>query len=72
MGGELMYTNYDRLHMLEAVSASMGRYNGPIGIMLNSREGVDDDIWEALNEAKGLIDKRIEEVKGMDLGKEAV
>lgn len=67
-----MYTNFDRLQTLEAVRASMTRYNGPIGIMGNTPEGVDDDIWEALEQVKDLIGKRIENVKGMDFEKEAV
>lgn len=67
-----MYTNFERLHVLEAVRASMTRYNGPLGILGDTPEGVDDDIWDALEQVRDLIDRRIEEVNNLDFEKEAV
>lgn len=67
-----MYTNFDRLRTLEAVRASLRRYNGPLGLMADTPDGVDDDIYSALESVEKLIEGRIKEVLGTDLEREAV
>lgn len=67
-----MYTNFDRLRTLESVAASMTRYNGPLGIVGKTPEGVDDDIYTALVKINEQIKQRINEVNDMDLEREAV
>lgn len=66
-------TNFDRLCYLRKALRGLEGYTGPIEAVGRMPQGVDDDIFAALNACKDMLEARIKEVEALeDWDEEAV